>query len=192
MGRVGTFVVVALIAAAATFLITDRDEPEVIDVVGSTVEPTTEAPEPTKTPNDEPPPGLDRYESDAGYAFEHPEAWSVDERGTAVEILSPDATAAISFGLAPDGDVRAGIGRFLEAIEENYDVREVRGPNSAVAGTANGVSVEGSAFNDEDVRVDFQALVVSGVDANYAIAVFTSSGADASEVQAILDSFTTN
>lgn len=197
MGRVGTFVVVALIAAAATFLIADDDEPSSSGVLTreSTSEPTTEPPEPTQSPSpdeDEPPAGFDRYENESGYAFDHPEAWSVDERGTAVEILSPDATAAISFGLAPEGDVRTGVGRFLEAIEESYDVREVRGPNSAVAGAANGVSVEGSAFNADNVRVDFLALVVSGDDANYAIAVFTSSGADEAEVQAILDSFTTN
>ena len=194
MGRLGIFVVVALAAGAITFLITDSDEPEVIDVVGPTAEPTTEAPDPTESPTpkeDEPPSGFDRYENDAGYAFDHPEAWSVDERGTAVEILSPDASAVISFGLAPGGDVRTGIGRFLEAIEESYDVREVRGPSSAVAGTARGVSVEGSAFNDDDIRVDFQALVVAGEGGNYAIAVFTSSDADIVEVQSILDSFTT-
>lgn len=195
MRRAGTFVMVALVVAAATFLITDRDEPTPSDVaVDLTPVDEREAPEPTPSPTEEAPPraGFDRYTSEAGYSFDHPESWSVDERGSAVEISAPDSSAVISFGIAPSGDIRSGVGEFLEAIEKTYDVSEVRGPTSAVVGSSDGVAVEGTALNDDRVTIDFRAMVVDGGETNFAIALFTSSAAPGAAVDVILGSFTTS
>ena len=196
MGRAGTFVIVALIVGAVTFLIADSDEP---DLAGGTDNETTapadtEEPEPTQSPveEDEPPAGFDRYEIEF-YSFDHPESWSVDQRDTAVEISAPDSSAVMSFGLAPGGDIRSGISKFLELINENYGVLDVRGPTSTTIGLdpSDAVLVEGTATNDDDVRVDFRAFVVEGDDQNVAIAIFTSPGANESDVEAVLDSFST-
>ena len=193
MGRVGVFVVVALVVGAITFFVADTDESPADPDNG--VEETT--PSPSAEPeddvtDDEPPAGFDAYENAAGYSFVYPEGWNLDERRTAVEILAPDASAAMSFGLAPDGDIRAGIGRFLQTIEETYDVQEVRGPSSATVGTAEGVVVEGAAINDDGVRLEFSAYVIEGTSDNYAIAVFSSADADHADIDAVLGSFTTS
>lgn len=198
MRNTGLFVLVALVVAALTFLIVDTDEQEsVVDGrAGQTSSPrtTVDTPSPELTPTQDPPEaaaGFDRYRNRAGYTFDYPEAWNLDEKGTAVEIVSPDASIAMSFGVAPDGDVRNAIGTLLDALESRYEVDAVRGPTGAFVGTSNGVSVSGEGLNDNEVPIEFTAFVVEGTADNYGITVFSSQDADDSDVQAILDSFTT-
>lgn len=198
MRNTGLFVLVALVVAALTFLIVDTDEQAtVIDGRGrQTASPraTVDTPSPDLSPTQEPPEaaaGFDRYRNRAGYTFDYPEAWNLDEQGTAVEIVSPDASVAMSFGVAPDGDVRNAIGTLLDALEGRYEVDAVRGPTDAFVGTSRGVSVSGEGLNDDEVPIVFDAFVVEGDADNYGITVFSSEDADNSDVQAILDSFTT-
>ena len=197
MGRLRLFVLVALIAGAVTFLVANGDDTDTIsgrEVTDPPTEDVAESPTSTEeesTPTDqEPAPGFELYVNRAGYSFEYPESWNLDERKTAVEILAPDSSAALSFGIAPSGDVRGGIGKFLEVIEETYDVVEVRGPTNVAVGATEGVSVEGVAINDDGVRVRFDAYVVDGGSGNFGIASFASAGADDSQIAAILGSFT--
>lgn len=199
MRRPRIFVLVALVVGAFTFLVVDRDEPPGITVEAddlSNRSPEEQVASPTTEPAPEedlpdPPAGFDSYRNRAGYAFAYPEAWNLDERRTAVEILAPDASVAISFGVAPGRDVSAAIGELLNAIEGRYDVSEVRGPNSSAVGEDEVVSVSGSAVNDEGVPIDFTAMVIEGPARNYAITVFGRDDTDQGEIRAILDSFAT-
>lgn len=198
MRRPGIFVLVALVVGALTFLIVDRDDPPPAtlqtddlstDAPEAPVETAIDEPEETEAP--EPPPGSDTYRNRAGYSFAYPQEWSLDERRSAVEIRSPDSSVVMSFGVAPDGDVRAAMGAFLDALEERYRVSEVRGPVDAAVGSSQGVSVSGTGVNDDRVPIEFSAFVLEGSAGNYAIAIFSARGADRRDMRSILDSFTT-
>jgi len=197
MSRAGIFVLVALVVAALTFLVVDKDGPTSASldprgVVTGSPDDAAESPTVEESPTDESldaPAGFDSYRNRAGYSFAYPHAWNLDERGSAVEILAPDASVAMSFGVAPEGDVRVGMGELLDAIEARYEVQEVRGPNDATVGTEDGVSVTGSAVNDDGVDLDFTALVIDAGARNFAVTVFAAENADDSEAQAVLDSF---
>lgn len=194
------FVLVALVVAALTFLTFDRDDPpddstEVSDPATDTpADPgeTSVAADETGVTDDppQPPPGSDGYRNRAGYAFHYPEAWNLDERGTAVEIVAPDSSVAMSFGIAPEGDVRLAMGTLLDAIEERYEIDAVRGPKEASLGTTDGVSVWGEAVNEDGVPIVFAAFIVEGETDNYGVTVFSTRDADDAEVRSILDSFT--
>lgn len=192
MGRIGVFVVVALVVGAVTFLVTDNDDLTDAPVDGRNTASPSPEPADTTPPveeNPEPPAGFDAYANRAGYAFHYPASWNLDERRTAVEIVASDSSIAMSFGLAPRGDIRAGVGTFLQTIEETYDVQEVRGPTDTTVGTSPAVVVEGVALNDDGVELEFMAFVVAGGPDNFAIAVFSSTDADRSEIPMILSSF---
>ncbi|MBW3595091.1 MAG: hypothetical protein KY391_05885 [Actinobacteria bacterium] len=199
MERAGVFGLVALVVAALTFVVVNGDERSGETLNGNDVE-IRSPEEPAGSPSVEEsptqdvaevPPGFEPYRNRAGYSFAYPEAWNLDQRGTAVEILAPDASVAMSFGVAPSGDVRTGMGKLLDALEDRYDVQEVRGPSPATVGTTDGVSVMGEAINDDNVRIDFTAFVVDGGSGNYAITVFAAATVDAREIRTVLDSFTT-
>lgn len=183
--------------AALTFFVVDRDDPADVAIDAddrATVSPADPEETPTTEPDTsdvaEPPEGYDSYRNRSGYAFHYPEAWNLDERGTAVEIVAPDASIAMSFGIAPEGDVRTAMGSLLGAIEDRYEVEAVRGPTEESVGAADGVSVRGEAVNEDGVPIVFAAFVVEGPADNYGVTVFSTKDADDAEVRSIFDSFT--
>jgi hypothetical protein len=129
----------------------------------------------------------------AGYAFSYPPAWNLTDDGTTSEVVSPDRTAVVSFGLGAEGDLKEASDRFVGSLRETYPDLEITTTDESQVAGLPALSVIGLATNEADVRVRLEAITIAA-DRNYAIAVFLAADVTleevSTEVEDIVASFT--
>lgn len=147
-------------------------------------------PPPTPTPS----PSLQMYVNRrAGYSFSYPPGWRLEKRRSAARLLNPAATIGISFGFAPDGDLRQASRRFVASIAASYRDPGVRAAEVQQIAGHNSLLVSGEGTNERGVRIVFLAITIDGPRRNYGISVFARKAAGPAavlpSVQEIVDSF---
>jgi hypothetical protein len=125
--------------------------------------------------------------SQAGYSFRYPPPWSLSERATVSEVVSPSGDIVVSFGLGAEGALRDASDRLVASLLETYEQSELIGRETREVGGHSAMLVSGVGTNDSGIRVRFLAITVAADRVNYAIAVFTAADADPNVVLPIVE-----
>jgi hypothetical protein len=114
----------------------------------------------------------------AGYSFLRPVGWEVSDSGTVSELTGPDRDVTVSFGLGPDGGLRAASEELAASIEDTYDDAELEGARREDIAGRPAIVVGGSAVNEAGVSLRFLAITLRIGGENYSISVFVSDASD--------------
>jgi hypothetical protein len=113
--------------------------------------------------------------AEAGYSFRYPPAWQLTDDGTTSEVVSPDRTAVVSFGLGAEGALAKASDRFVGSLRDTYPDLEVTATEESTVAGLQALSVRGLATNQAGVRVRLEAITIAAAGRNYAIAVFLTA-----------------
>jgi hypothetical protein len=135
---------------------------------------------PTATPLPTPTPSVARgfhVNEAGGYAFRQPPGWTVDDRGSVSELVSPVGDLVISFGLGRPGTLEDAADQLVASIQRRYArVRVHDSTRSELAGEPARL-VGGRFVNDAGKRVRFLGAAVRLADRNHVIGVFVADRA---------------
>lgn len=124
-----------------------------------------------------------------GYSFAYPPGWELSTEGSVSTLESSDGDVVVAFGLASMGDLDAATEGFAELLRDAYDVIEIGAPRPTEINGNAARSIEGTARNDDGVRLTFQAYTVRANGQNYALSVFARGRGDRPVLREIVGSF---
>ncbi len=108
----------------------------------------------------------------AHYSFGYPRRWKAATEGTLSRITSPDRKVVISVGLAPAGDISRASSNFLRLLQGSYDRLRVREQEDVVVRQSPAVRLAGTAVNQHNVSLKFEAVTLGAGSRNFTIAAF--------------------
>jgi hypothetical protein len=123
--------------------------------------------------------------SPGGYSFDPPAGWAVLARGSASELISPDAGVVMSFGAGRPGALSDATSALLDSLRGEYSDVRVGAPERTRVDDRPAVAVTGDLRNDAGVRVRFLGIATRVAGENRVIAVFVSQPAPVGVLRAV-------
>lgn len=122
-----------------------------------------------------------------GYLIEVPAGWTVRDRRSASELISPDERFVMSFGSGPRGSLRDAARALLDSIRSGYRGVHAGLPEPTLLNGQRAVVISGRLRNAEGIRVRFIGLATRLGGENRVIGVFVSQPADPAEVLPVVE-----